>query len=106
MEIAVTVTPEAEQAFSQLKEEKKADFVRVAAAQSCGCGNVGYRMFWEDSRSDQDLALEYGGLTLVIDPDSQPHIAGCVIDYKAEPMREGFVISNPNAGGGCGCGGH
>lgn len=106
MEIAVTVTPEAEQALSLLSAEPKADYVRVSAAQSCGCGNVGYRMFWDDAKNDHDVSLERGGLTLLIDPESQTHIEGCVIDYKSEDMREGFVITNPNATSGCGCGGH
>ncbi|MCL5971015.1 MAG: iron-sulfur cluster assembly accessory protein [Firmicutes bacterium] len=106
MEIAVTVTPEALQAFSQLSQDRKAEYVRVTAAQTCGCGSIGYRMFWDDSLSDRDMTLQQGGLTLVIDEDSQPHVAGCVIDYRSEPLREGFMISNPNAGSGCGCGGH
>ncbi len=106
MEIAVTVTPEAEQALSQLSADRKAEYVRVSAAQSCGCGNVGYRMFWDDAKNEQDMALERGGLTLVIDRESQPHIEGCIIDYKSEDMREGFVITNPTATSGCGCGGH
>ena len=106
MAISVTITPEAEQALSQLSAEPKADYVRVSAAQSCGCGNVGYRMFWDDAKNDQDVSLERGGLTLLIDRESQAHVEGCVIDYQSEDMREGFVITNPNATSGCGCGGH
>ncbi len=106
MEIALTVTPEAEQALAQLSRDPKADYVRVSAAQSCGCGSVGYRMSWVDAKNEHDVSLERGGLTLIIDRDSQEHMEGCIIDYKSEDMREGFVITNPTATSGCGCGGH
>lgn len=103
----LVITPEAEEALSRLAENKRADYVRIAAAQTCGCGSIGYRMHWEEERSPNDAVVEARGLALLVDPDSQPHLDGGIIDYKKSELSEGFFISNPNAPqGGCGCGGH
>ncbi len=106
MAVNLTITPEAEQAFSKLAENKRADYVRIAAAQTCGCGSIGYRMFWEQEKNPDDWVVTTGGLALLVDPDSQPHLEGGVIDYKKQDLAEGFFISNPTAAPGCGCGGH
>lgn len=108
MPVNVTITPEAESAFAQLSEDKRADFVRISAGQACGCGRIGYQMHWETNRDKADEELLSQGLTLLVDSQSRPLLDGSTIDYKKEEMSEGFFISNPNmpAGGGCGCGGH
>ncbi len=104
--VNVTITPEAEQAFQALSEDKRADFVRISAGQACGCGRIGYQMHWETDRSPADEELLAQGLTLLVDEESRPLLDGSIIDYKKEAMSEGFFISNPNAPAGCGCGGH
>jgi iron-sulfur cluster assembly protein len=106
MAVNVVITPEAEQAFSQLSQDKRADFVRISAGQACGCGRIGYQMHWESDRNPDDLELQAEGLTLLVGSQSVPLIEGSIIDYKKEAMSEGFFISNPNAPAGCGCGGH
>ncbi|NMP22317.1 HesB/IscA family protein [Sulfobacillus harzensis] len=104
--VNLTITPEAEKAFSQLSEDKRADFVRISAGQACGCGRIGYQMHWETERSPEDEELNAQGLVLLVDNESKPLLEGSVIDYKKEALSEGFYISNPNAPQGCGCGGH
>lgn len=106
MSVQLTITPEAEKAFQELSQDKRADFVRISAAQACGCGRVGYQMHWETDRLEDDEELSAEGLTLLVGSEARPHLEGTVIDYKKEAMSEGFYISNPNVGAGCGCGGH
>ena len=106
MAVNVVITHEAEKAFSELSLDKRADFVRISAAQACGCGRVGYQMQWESDRADSDEALDAEGLTLLVDIESLALLDGSTIDYKKEDTSEGFFISNPNAAQGCGCGGH
>jgi len=107
MSVQLTITPKAEKAFQELSSDKRADFVRITAGQSCGCGRVGYQMHWETDKAPDDETLSAEGLTLLVDAESRPLLEGSVIDYKKEDMSEGFFISNPNASSqGCGCGGH
>lgn len=106
MAVNVVITPEAEEAFTRLSEDKKADYVRVSAAAACGCGRIGYQMSWETDREQSDEAIDAQGLLLLVDEESRPHLEGGIIDYKRDTMSEGFYISNPNAPAGCGCGGH
>lgn len=106
MAITLSITPEAEKAFEELSQDKRADFVRISAGQACGCGRIGYQMQWETDRSSDDEVLDAQGLTLLVGSDSLPMIEGSIIDYKREAMSEGFFISNPNASQGCSCGGH
>ncbi len=106
MAVNVVITPEAEKAFSELSLDKRADYVRISAAQACGCGRVGYQMQWESDRSDNDEVVDAEGLTLLVDVESLALLDGSTIDYKKEDMSEGFFISNPNSSMGCGCGGH
>lgn len=104
--INLTVTGAAESALAELSQGKQAEYVRVRAVPTCGCGKVGYRMQWETSRADDDASISSGGIVLLIDAASQGHLDGGVLDYKREAMQEGFVITNPNRPAGCGCGSH
>lgn len=106
MALALTITPQAEEAFMRLSSERKADYVRLSAGQACGCGRIGYQMRWESERSEADEEIPAPGITLLVDLDSRPHLEGGVIDYRKEQWQEGFLISNPHVQSGCSCGSH
>ncbi len=44
------------------------------------------------------------GFELVVDQKSMPYLAGARIDFLDTVQKQGFVIDNPNAQGGCACG--
>jgi iron-sulfur cluster assembly accessory protein len=44
------------------------------------------------------------GFELVVDRNSMPYLAGATIDFVDTLQKQGFVIDNPNAQGGCACG--
>ncbi|MCL6562978.1 MAG: iron-sulfur cluster assembly accessory protein [Firmicutes bacterium] len=104
MAIQLTITAEAEGAFSQLAQDRPSPFIRVSAGQACGCGRIGYQMAWEDELRPGDTEIETQGLKLVIDPESQPYLDGGIIDYMRRDADEGFVIKNPHIQTGCSCG--
>lgn len=106
MALDFTVTPAAERALYGLHDERGADYVRVWAGQACGCGRIGYRMALEEGPAQEDTLIEAGPVKLVVSPDSLPHLTGGTLDYSNEPLQSGFLINNPNAQGGCSCGGH
>ncbi|HBQ96274.1 MAG: iron-sulfur cluster assembly accessory protein [Firmicutes bacterium] len=106
MSLEIEVTPQAIAKLAELGTDKKGDYVRVSAQQTCGCGRIGYRMAWEDAVAEGDEQLHAAGITLVVDADSRPFIEGGILDYEADPMQEGFVLTNPHAQSGCSCGSH
>jgi iron-sulfur cluster assembly protein len=69
-----------------------------------GCSGMQYGMALEGQPREDDHRFDVGGLSVVIDPGSLPHLAGSTIDYKDEMMGGGFQIDNPNAVASCGCG--
>ena len=69
-----------------------------------GCSGWSYGFRFDD-RTDEDTAVEYDGVTLVVDPKSLGLIDGCVITYEQAGLAAGsFKVTNPQATGTCGCG--
>ncbi len=68
-----------------------------------GCSGLQYGMVFDEKRAD-DLAAEYFGVGVVVDPFSANYLRGSVVDFSDELTGGGFKISNPNARQSCGCG--
>jgi iron-sulfur cluster assembly accessory protein len=77
--------------------------LRVMVEPGHGCSAYQYGFTFDDKK-DGDAELQMGDLKVLVDPSSQPLLAGCVIDYKEDFSGFGFAISNPNAKKSCGCG--
>jgi iron-sulfur cluster assembly accessory protein len=71
-----------------------------------GCSGHQYGMELAKEAGPGDWIGEFGGVKVLVDPDSAPMLEGVSIDYVETLQQSGFTISNPNAatGGGCGCG--
>ena len=69
-----------------------------------GCSGFQYGFTFEETASEDDTAMEKGGVTLLIDPMSLQYLAGAEIDYQESIEGAQFVIKNPNATSTCGCG--
>lgn len=69
-----------------------------------GCSGFKYGFTFDEDRQDDDLAVEKGGVTLLVDPMSLQYLSGAEIDYKDDVDGAQFVIRNPNATTTCGCG--
>lgn len=68
-----------------------------------GCSGMQYGMTFDEKRAD-DLAADFFGVPVVIDPFSANYLKGAVIDFSDSLTGGGFKISNPNARQTCGCG--
>ncbi len=73
-------------------------------------GGIQYMLSIEQEAAEDDIVIAAHGVSLLVDAENAPLVEGAEIDYVDGLMRSGFVISNPNAsggcgGGGCGCGG-
>jgi iron-sulfur cluster insertion protein len=80
--------------------------------QGVGCSGFAYGFTFDDER-DGDTRVEHGGLTVLVDSSSAPHLTGSKVDFVDDQRGTGFLVDNPNkpaadacgTGGGCsGCG--
>jgi len=69
-----------------------------------GCSGFQYRFGLADAAEADDLVVEQGEATLVVDPVSLDLVAGSVVDYVESLGGAAFKVENPNAASGCGCG--
>ncbi|GGI67204.1 hypothetical protein GCM10007973_00430 [Polymorphobacter multimanifer] len=65
---------------------------------------VPYKYGLEAVAAVDDLAVETDGVTMLVDPDSLPFLAGCEVDFVEKIGAAAFEVRNPNAASGCGCG--
>ena len=94
----------ADKVKSLITAEGNPELVLRVAVRPGGCSGFSYEMFFDTDVADDDMKSEHGGVTVVIDPASAPHLAGASLDYKDGLQGAGFRISNPNAQRSCGCG--
>lgn len=86
-----------------LKSEPSGSVLRVGV-DGGGCSGFQYTYNITQDRSDEDLVLERGGATVVIDQISLGFLRGCEIDFIDDLMGRMFKIRNPAATASCGCG--
>ncbi len=69
-----------------------------------GCSVFHYGMSLEEAKSEDDTVLEYGAVTLLVDPLSAPLLEGVTVDFVDSLNGSGFKFENPNASSSCACG--
>ncbi len=69
-----------------------------------GCSGFQYGFAFDDERKADDLRVEKGAVTVVVDAMSLQYLVGAEIDYEDNLEGARFVIRNPNAASTCGCG--
>lgn len=69
-----------------------------------GCAGFKYMMGLEAAARDGDEIVEKDGVTVFIDLQSQPLVAGMTVDFVTDLENSGFVFDNPNAASKCACG--
>ncbi len=104
-EMPIHLTPSAIDAVSKaLNEEGEAgDFLRICVVGG-GCSGYQYGLDFDKEERMGDLALEFNGVKVVVDPVSAGYLRGTVVDYVTGLQGTGFQFKNPNAKRTCGCG--
>ena len=69
-----------------------------------GCSGFTYPMDLTETKGENDESWVQHDIEVICDAKSQLYLEGTVVDFKDELMGRGFVFSNPNASGSCGCG--
>ena len=94
----------ADKVKSLIAAEGNPELVLRVAVRPGGCSGFSYEMFFDTDIAADDIKTEHGGVTVVIDPASAPHLGGAALDFKDGLQGAGFAINNPNAQRSCGCG--
>jgi iron-sulfur cluster assembly accessory protein len=69
-----------------------------------GCSGYSYGMSLAPQVEAGDWVGEFGGIKVMVDPQSAPVLNGVEIDFVETLQGSGFSIHNPNAVRSCGCG--
>ena len=69
-----------------------------------GCSGFQYGFSFDESVSEDDMVVERGGVTALIDAMSYQYLVGSEVDYSEGLEGSRFVVNNPNAESTCGCG--
>ena len=100
----VTISDEAKlQAWGMLCEAGSARFLRVYV-EGGGCSGFNYGFSIHDAVNDDDMVLNLGDFSIVIDVFSSPYLEGASIEWKDKIFERSLFIKNPNAKSTCGCG--
>lgn len=94
------------QEFASQMPEAEGKDLRIFI-QGVGCSGFAYGFTFDEQR-DGDTVVEDGGLKVLVDPNSAPHLAGSTVDFVEDERGSGFMVDNPNspaAEGGCSSGG-
>jgi len=101
----MTVSDAAAQQVQALLDsrDKPSAGIRIGV-RTKGCSGMSYTLEFADEKGPFDEILEDKGVTILIDPKATMFIIGTEMDYVVDKLQSGFVFSNPNEKGRCGCG--
>jgi len=102
---AITVTETAIEQVKALlaKRGKPSVGVRIGV-RTKGCSGLSYTLEYADEKGKWDDVVQVGDVTLLIDPKALMFVLGTTMDWAEDKLKKGFVFSNPNEKGRCGCG--
>jgi len=102
---AVILTPAAEARVADLMAQapESAIGVRLSTPRR-GCSGLAYSVDYVTEEAAFDEKIATPGGTFYIDGASVLYLVGSTMDWVEDDFAAGFVFTNPNAKGACGCG--
>ncbi len=85
------------------KSEKPVLGLRVGVSTR-GCSGMSYVVEYAEEQRALEDCIEDKGVKLFIDPTAVMFLFGSTMDYVEDRFNTGFVFTNPNEKGRCGCG--
>jgi len=100
----VTMTERAARKIGEiLKSEPSGAMLRLSVMGG-GCSGFQYKFDVERDKADDDVTIDRGGVTLLVDSVSLQYLAGSEIDFVDDLIGAAFKVNNPKAKASCGCG--
>jgi len=72
--------------------------------KNTGCSGMSYAVDYADEIAAGDEVIRQQDVTLVVAPSAVLFLIGAEVDYVEDKLQSGFVFTNPNEAGRCGCG--
>lgn len=69
-----------------------------------GCSGFQYGFDFDEEQKADDIVVERGGVTMLVDSMSLLYVMGAEVDYVEDLVGASFQVVNPNATASCGCG--
>ncbi|MEO8722817.1 MAG: iron-sulfur cluster assembly accessory protein [Sphingobium sp.] len=102
---AVILTPAAEQRIADLMAKAPEGTLGVKlSTPRRGCSGLAYSVDYVSQEAKFDEKIETPGGIFYIDGGSVLYLIGSTMDWVEDDFTAGFVFTNPNAKGSCGCG--
>lgn len=82
---------------------EKGRLLRISVSTR-GCSGHSYQLEWVEGPAAGDEVITEHGVTVLVDRKASLFLIGTVMDWREDPLEQGFVFINPNEKGRCGCG--
>ncbi len=79
------------------------EYVRVGL-KPAGCTGFEYIIDWDKDLTEDDIIIDFGKFSVIIDIHSQPMIDGSTIDVIQDGINTNVKVINPKEINQCGCG--
>jgi len=102
---ALTFTKNAIDRLKFLAEQEPEPVFRIGL-RTKGCNGMAYTLEHAsvDTKKKFEEIVTEDGVSVIIDMKAQMTLLGTEMDYSSDRLEEGFIFSNPNIKGTCGCG--
>ncbi|RYD46961.1 MAG: iron-sulfur cluster assembly accessory protein [Sphingomonadales bacterium] len=102
---AVLLTASAEARIAALMADAPEGSIGVKlSTPRRGCSGLAYSVDYVTDAQPFDERIETPGGLFFIDGASVLYLVGSTMDWQEDDFTAGFVFTNPNAKGACGCG--
>ena len=100
----ITLTENAQKKVSSILVQEGPDAKLRMYVSGKGCAGLTYGFGITTETEEDDVAINEGDITVLIDSFSMPYLRGSVVDFIDGLTGSKFDIKNPNARSSCGCG--
>lgn len=105
MTIILNITDRAAEKIRHLLERRDKPTLGIrVGVRTGGCSGLSYVIEYAENVGPYDEIVEQKEIKVIVDAKAVMYLLGCQMDYIEEKFKSGFVFSNPNATGTCGCG--
>ncbi|OJT95155.1 iron-sulfur cluster insertion protein ErpA [Metarhizobium album] len=100
----VTLSDSAAKRIAKILSSEAGKTAMRVSVEGGGCSGFSYKFDLVDAQEDDDVVVEKGDATVLIDKLSLIYMLGSEIDFVDNLLGQSFQINNPNAVASCGCG--